>query len=126
VASLPVDGCVEPTITLLPPPEPKPEPEPEPPANEPGPQQPPQPQPEPPAPDTTAPTLGTPSGAQNIACAAGYPKPETTTIMVGATDNKAVTGVSISWTGEDSGSAQMSGSGSTWTFTYNPPNTTFG
>lgn len=122
VASLPVDGCLEPTVTLLPPPEPEPEPEPEPPADEPAPPQ----QPQPPAPDTTPPTLGAPSGVQNIACAGGYPKPETTTIAVSASDNKAVTGVSISWTGEDSGSAQMSKSGSVWTFTYNPPDTTFG
>ena len=119
IDSLEVDGCDEPVITLLPPivaPEPKPEP----PAPKPKP-------PAPPAPDTTKPVLGTPSGVQNIGCAAGYPgKPETTTISVSATDNKAVTGVSISWTGAASGSGQMSKSGSTWTFTYNPPDTTFG
>jgi hypothetical protein len=127
VDELEVDGCPTTLIEVIEPePEPEPSPEPRPdekpkPGPKPGPVTPPAPEP-----DKTAPKLGTPSGAQNIACGQGYPKPETTTISISATDDKAVTGVSISWSGADSGSGSMTKSGSNWSFTYNPPNTTFG
>lgn len=127
VPELEIDGCPEPLIDIAEPeaePEPGPQPEPGP---EPGPEPQPEPQPGPvtppaPEPDTTSPTLGTPTGVTPINCSS--PPPETTTIAISATDNKAVTGVAINWSaqyGQDSGSGQMSKSGSSWTFTYNPP-----
>lgn len=126
VASLDVGGCPIPVISVKPTPTPTPEPEPEPdPEPEPGQPEPPNP-PDPPAPDTTKPTLGTPSGGSQVACTAGYPQPETTTVSVPTSDNKGVAGVSISWSGVDSGSAQMSKSGSAWTYTYNPPDLSIG
>jgi hypothetical protein len=117
VSSLEVGGCPEPVVTVA---EPSMPPTPTKPPTKPAP-------PKSPAPDTTKPTLGTPSGTQNIGCTAGYgSKPETTTITIPASDNTAVTGVSISWSGADSGSGSMSKSGSNWTFAYNPPDSTFG
>lgn len=124
ISSLEVGGCPEPVVTVLQPSTPPSAPpvettKPKPPSN-------PHP-PQPPAPDTTAPVLGTPSGAQSIGCTAGYgSKPETTTITIPASDNTAVTGVSIGWSGADSGNGSMSKSGGNWTFTYNPPDSTFG
>ncbi|GAA3731401.1 hypothetical protein GCM10022239_04990 [Leifsonia bigeumensis] len=120
LASLEVDGCPEPVVTVVPapeqptePPTPSASPVPQPPAP-----------PQPPAADTTPPTLGTPSGVQNIWCSTLAP--EATTISISASDNKGVTGVSISWNGADSGNGSMTKSGSTWKFTYNPPNDAFG
>lgn len=121
VASLEVDGCPDPVVTLLPPVvEPTEPPAPKPPAPKPQP-------PAPPAPDTTPPTLGTPSGVQSIGCTLGYgSKPEATTISITASDNKAVAGVSISWSGAHSGSGAMTKSGPNWVFSYNPPNHVLG
>jgi hypothetical protein len=124
ISSLEVGGCPEPVVTVAQPTTPPTTPpvetaRPKPPSN-------PNP-PTPPATDTTKPVLGTPSGTQSIGCTPGYgSKPDTTTITIPATDNKAVTGVSISWTGQDSGSGSMSKAGSNWTFTYNPPDATNG
>ena len=79
--------------------------------------------PTPPTSDTTAPALKTPSVVapwpNNGVCVAYG---EHATISVVATDNVGVTGVAISWSGAKSGSGQMSGGGSNWSFTYTPAN----
>lgn len=65
--------------------------------------------------DTTAPTVGKPTTPQpnTVNCEAQV----TTT----ASDNVGVTSVSISWTGSNVGSGQMShSSGSTWTYHFAP------
>jgi hypothetical protein len=113
ISSLAVGGCPEPVVAVV-----QPSTSPTTPQKEPTKPKPPQP----PAPDTTAPVLGTPSGAQSIGCTPGYGStPEATTITISASDNKGVTGVSISWSGAHAGSGSMSKSGSNWTYTYNPP-----
>jgi hypothetical protein len=79
--------------------------------------------------DTTAPTLGSPSVTPStIGCAPGIVNPDvsTTTISVSASDDRGVASVRISWSGAESGSAQMSQSGSTWSYTYNPSDSTSG
>jgi hypothetical protein len=81
--------------------------------------------PVPPAVDTTAPSLKKPTvsapRANNGVCP-GFG--EQATISVVATDNVGVTGVAISWSGAKTGSGQMSGSGSSWSFVYAPANET--
>lgn len=69
-----------------------------------------------PAPDTTAPTLGQPSANPgSIDCN------QTSTITVGASDDRGVARVEISWSGGHTGSALMSQSGANWSFVYDPP-----
>ena len=70
-----------------------------------------------PAPDTTAPTVQASASSGTVFWMNG----QGTTITATASDNRGVTGASISWSGYHSGAAQMSGSGSTWTFAYDPP-----
>lgn len=75
-----------------------------------------------PTPDTTPPTIGKPTSSINppdYVCnnSSGYPP---AIISVNASDNVGVTGVSISWTGVESGSASMGGS---WSFSYHPSST---
>jgi hypothetical protein len=124
ISSLEVGGCPVPVVTVSAPSAPPSAPpvettRPAPPSN-------PQP-PQPPAPDTTPPTLGTPSGAQSLGCTPGYgSKPDSTTVSIPASDDRGVAGVTITWNGADSGSGQMTKSGSTWTFGYNPPDITLG
>lgn len=125
VSELEVGGCPVPQVSVTPTAEPEVTPAPDAPV----PPQPPAPNPpdppnlpQPPAPDTTSPTLGAPSGVTPIGCSP--PGVTTSAISITATDNKAVTGVAISWSaqfGLDSGAGQMTKSGSTWTFTYDPP-----
>ncbi len=82
-----------------------------------------------PAPDTTAPTLGSASvNPTTIGCAPLIVDPDVTTatISVSASDDRGVASVRISWSGADSGSAQMSKSGSTWSYVYNPSDSTSG
>ncbi len=65
--------------------------------------------------DTTPPTVGKPSAPQpsDGSC--------TLQITTTATDNVGVTSVSISWTGANTGSGQMShSSGNTWTYHFAP------
>lgn len=70
-------------------------------------------------PDRTAPKAGTPTAGTPIVCTRNGDPPYTDTITVNATDNVAVTSVSISWTGAESGSAHMTHvSGSKWTYVY--------
>lgn len=108
VASLPVDGCPQPTITLLPP---SPEPS-EPPAPKP---QPPAP-PKPPAPADNPPTLGAVTISDN-----SLHLNEDTTITTTAADDHGVIAVQISWTGVHSGSGQMTKAGNQWKFHYTLP-----
>jgi len=112
--SLVVGGCPEPVVVLTAPEQSPVEPAPSDPL--PAPPQPGSPAPPPPPPpvgDTTAPTISS----------ATWSKPsiglyDPTTLTVAANDNTAVTGVSISWSGAQSGSAQMSASGSQWRYTF--------
>ena len=73
--------------------------------------------------DTTAPSLGGASSNTSPVCADSSPP---AIISIPASDNVGVTGVSISWSGAESGSGSMSGSGATWTYAYNPVTTNFG
>lgn len=43
-----------------------------------------------------------------------------TTITATASDDRGVVGVSITWSGYASGSAQMSGGGSAWSYLFDP------
>ncbi|HRN29750.1 MAG TPA: hypothetical protein PK890_08635, partial [Terrimesophilobacter sp.] len=113
VASLPVDGCPEPTITLLPPvveetqpPAPKPQPH--------------APKPQPPAPP--APPVDNPPtlGAVTISDNSLYQNDQTT-ITTTASDDHGVASVLISWTGTHSGSGQMTKVGGQWQFHYSLP-----
>lgn len=73
--------------------------------------------------DTTAPGLKQPSVSaprSNNGVCVGFA--EHATISVVATDNVGIAGVDISWSGAKSGSGQMSGSGSSWSFNYLPAN----
>lgn len=119
-STLPVDGCPVPVVTVAPL-SPEPATEPEAPEQQPQPPRQPQPQPrpQPPTPDT-APSLGTPSGVQNVGCTAAF-GPETTTIAVPANDDHGVEAVTVSWSGVDSGTAELTRSGASWTFRYDPP-----
>ena len=107
--SLVVGGCPEPVVVLTAleqaPVEPAPQ--------QPGPPAPPPPPPPPPVGDTTAPTI---SSATWSKPSIGLSDP--TTLTVAANDDTAVTGVAISWSGAQSGSAQMSASGSQWLYTF--------
>ena len=129
VGDLPVDSCpvaqtteVEPTAgpTEEPSDEPTEEPAKEP---TPGPTPPPAP-----AADTTKPTLGTPTATPNSdVCAddsysAYYAV--SSVIAVTAADNIAVAGVNISWFGAATGSGVMSGGPTSWSYTYNPAQST--
>lgn len=124
LGALPAGGvCPEVVIVAA---APSAEPAPEPDGVNPGPN----PGPDPgPAPDTTAPTLGSASvNPGTIGCAPGIANPDvtTTTISVSASDDRGVASVRISWSGAESGSAQMSASGSTWSYVYNPSDSTAG
>jgi len=101
--SLVVAGCPEPVVVLT------------------APEQAPPPPPQPPTGDTIAPTIGGASWSK-----APIYNDEPSTLTLAANDNTAVTGVSISWTGAQSGSAQMSASGSEWRYTFIPSSTPFG
>lgn len=106
--SLPVADCPEATLAAI-----APEPAPQP-TNEPAPG--PAPGPAPPPSDTTAPSVGQPSANPNPVY-----NVDPVTITTTASDNVAVTGVTISWSGQYSGSASMVKSGSNWVYTFTPP-----
>jgi hypothetical protein len=109
--SLPVDGCVEPAISHEPEPTPQPGPEPG------------------PTPDTTAPSpLQWGSSPTTIYCPSnvGPGFPGTTTIHLTASDNVAVTGATVTWSGAASGSGTMSASGGEWRYSYTAPAATSG
>jgi hypothetical protein len=76
----------------------------------------------PPAPaprDSSAPVItGSGSDVDGGICSTGT---GAATVFATVTDNVGVTGVSISWSGGDSGSGAMTQSGSSWTFAYDPP-----
>jgi hypothetical protein len=108
VASLPVEACPVATVEVVEPapvPVPTAEPAPVPgPAPAPGPS------------DTTAPKINT---------ATGTPNPlfnvDPLLLRVTAGDNVGVVGVTVSWSGEFTGSANMSLVGSEWRYTFTPP-----
>ena len=80
--------------------------------------------PTPSTPDTSAPTLGAATATPDpIGC---VPPDPIATISVTASDNTGVASVAISWSGADSGQATMTRSGSSWTYSFDPPDTTFG
>jgi hypothetical protein len=104
---LPVGGACPETVVVVPTEEPTPEPTEEP-APDPGPN---------PGPsDTTAPKINT---------ATGTPNPlynfDPLMLKVTAGDGVGVVGVTVSWSGEFTGSAQMSLVGSEWRYTFTPP-----
>jgi hypothetical protein len=108
VDSLPVETCPVTTVEVI---EPTPEPTEEP---EPGPG--PGPGPAPGPGDTTAPKINT---------ATGTPNPVYNTnpllLQVTAGDGVGVVGVKVTWSGEFTGSANMSRVGSEWRYTFTPP-----
>lgn len=114
IAALPVgDGCPE-ELEFEVVPEETPEPAPEQPQQPSQPGGPPAP---PPAPgDTTKPTVdsvyGTPNPVYNV---------DPVNFYVTASDDVGVAGVTVSWSGQYSGSAQMSYSGGNWRYTFVPP-----
>ena len=114
IDSLPVDGCGTADTTLI---APTAEP-----TAPPTPTETQAPTPPKPAADRTIPTLGNPTAtpAEDI-CTDDYFTTHTSVIAVTAADNVGVTGVSISWNGVDTGSAEMTGGPGNWNFTYNPP-----
>jgi Bacterial Ig-like domain len=74
--------------------------------------------------DTTAPTLGSATATPDpVGC---VPPDPIATVTVTASDDNAVTSVAISWTGAAVGQASMGGSGASWTYAFDPPDTTFG
>jgi hypothetical protein len=99
VAGLPVGGACPVVVTPTPTPTPEPTPDPV------------------PVPDTTAPTVQASANPGVVYWANGT----STTITAATSDNRAVAGVSISWSGYASGSAEMSGGGSAWTYLFDPP-----
>jgi hypothetical protein len=114
VASLPVEACPVATVEIV---EPAPVPVP---TAEPAPV--PGPAPVPVPGDATAPTaqqwwvdLPRPTGVCRDYSG------ESATVRLLATDNVGVTSVAISWTGVNSGAAQMAAPGTSWSFVYNPP-----
>jgi hypothetical protein len=108
IATLPVGACPEVTVQYG---DPTPTAEP---SEEPVPQ--PGPNPLPGPSDTTAPKINT---------ATGTPNPLFNTdpllLRVTAGDNVGVVGVDVVWSGEFSGSAQLSPVGSEWRYTFTPP-----
>jgi hypothetical protein len=74
-------------------------------------------------PDQSAPSLSGASAGTPLVCTNGIP-PTTDTISVSAADNVGVAGVSISWSGTETGSASMNGSGGSWSYSYDPVSTT--
>ncbi|HEU4849735.1 MAG TPA: Ig-like domain-containing protein [Terrimesophilobacter sp.] len=110
LASLEVDGCPVPVVTVVEPSTPPTTPpvettKPKPPSN-------PQP-PQPPAPVDNPPTLGTVSISDNTLY-----QGDITTITATASDDHGVSAVQISWSGADSGSDQMTKVGGQWKFDY--------
>jgi len=120
IDSLPVDGCGTADTTLV---APTAEP-----TAPPTPTETQAPTPPKPAADRTIPTLGNPTAtpAEDICAYDSYSAyyAVASVIAVTASDNVAVAGVSISWTGVATGSSQMTGSGTSWTFSFNPPEAT--
>jgi hypothetical protein len=119
--SLPVDGCGEATTTQI---EPTAEATPTPTET----QEPQQPTPPAPVADATKPTLGNPTATPNTDICADDSYSAyyaiSSLIAVTAADNVGVTGVSISWTGVATGSGQMTGGPTNWSYSFNPPQST--
>lgn len=103
---LPVGGACPETVVVVPTEEPTPEPTQEP-----------EPEPAPGPSDTTAPKINT---------ATGTPNPlynvDPLSLKVTAGDGVGVVAVTVSWSGQYTGSAQMSLVGSEWRYTFTPPN----
>ena len=112
-AALPVGGdcpTIETTLAVPVAPAPKPEPTPT---------TPPAPGPGPGPSDTTPPVI-----TQYYVTPTPFYNDETTTVIALATDNVAVTGVLITWSGSQTGSGSMTKVGAEWRFAYsttNPP-----
>ena len=133
IAGLPVDGCLDPLVTRQADPEPEPQPVPEPPSGQdpqPAPEPVPGPAPDPgPSPDTTPPTPAQwGASPSTIYCPSnvGPNFPGTTVIRLTASDNVALTGASVSWSGAASGSSAMPASGGEWRYSYTAPAGTSG
>lgn len=125
IDSLPVDGCGDAVTTLVAPTaEPTVEPAPVP-TKTADPTQPTPPTPPGPVADTTSPTLGKPTAtpATGVCADDSWPT-HTSVITINASDNVGVTGVSISWNGVATGSGEMTGGPSSWSYTFNPPSST--
>jgi hypothetical protein len=109
VDSLPIEACPVATVEVIEPAEPTPEP-----TQEPAPE--PDPQPLPVPSDTTAPKINT---------ATGTPNPlynvNPLLLRVTAGDAVGVVGVNISWSGQFTGSAEMSLVKGEWRYTFTPP-----
>jgi hypothetical protein len=80
-----------------------------------------------PAADTTAPSLGaasaSPAGDIYAADSDAPYCPISSVVSVSASDNVGVAGVRVTWSGAESGSADLS-VGSSWSFTFNPAQAT--
>lgn len=116
IGSLPIGGCLVPIVTAeVEPPAPDPLPAP---APQPEPVPGPKPPPVPPLPvgDTQAPVI-----QQAWATPTTLYSTQTAIIHVTASDNVAVTGVTASWSGPDSGTATLSKVGSEWQLSYTFP-----
>jgi len=114
VSDLPIGGGCPVVVTPTPTPTPTPTSEP---APEPAP--PPQPQPVPqPQPDTTAPTVQAASSTPVVYWMNGDPS---VTISATATDDRGVVSATVSWSGQASGSQNMTFAGGVWSYTYDPP-----
>jgi hypothetical protein len=68
-----------------------------------------------------APTIGKPTANPNPTY-----NVDPVTITVAAADDVGVAGVAISWSGQYSGSAEMSRVGGSWQYTFTPPTPDFG
>lgn len=68
--------------------------------------------------DTVAPTMGTVQASKSRIY-----NLDPVTIVTSASDDVGVTGVTITWSNQYAGSAQMTRSGSTWSYTFTPPTT---
>ena len=98
LADLPIGGACPVVVTPTPTPTPTPEPVPA------------------PVPDTKAPSVQASASPPTVFWANGSP----TTITAAASDDRGVVGVSISWSGHATGSGEMTGGGSTWTYVFDP------
>jgi hypothetical protein len=130
IDSLALGGCPEPIIVLTapeavpPPAEPAPGTPVEPgaPGQPAPPAAPAPPSPPPPPSDTTPPSIGSASFSKNPVY-----QLDPTVLTVSASDNTAVTGVTVTWSGaQQTGSAEMSASGSQWKYTFSAANTPSG
>lgn len=117
IADLPL-GAPCPTVSLPPLPVEEAPPAPAPVPAKPGPAKP------GPTKDATAPTISAATASPSPICTYDNSPPYAwvSTVSIAAADNVGVTGASISWSGVQSGGpVAMTGSGGSWSYSYNPP-----